>query len=398
MSSAAGLTRGIEIDTRLLAMWGALFAIWGVLHVASDGVFLSARNLYNLAVQSSVVGVMATGMVLVIVARHIDLSVGSVLGFAGMAIATLQVEVLSPESGWSWPLSVACGLLLGTAIGCWQGYWVAYRGLPAFVVTLAGLLIFRGGAYLLTDGQTIAPLDQTFQRLGGGLEGSIGAAWSWGLGALAVASLLASRVGARRSQRRHGFAQRSLWAEGAVVLAWSLAILAFVAVMSAYTQPRTDIGRGIPLPVLILIAVVVCMTALARRTRFGRYVFAIGGNPEAAELSGIDTRRVTLGVFAIMGLLCGIAAVITTARLGAGTNSMGTLAELQVIAAAVIGGTSLAGGRGTVAGALLGAVIMQSLDNGMVLLGVSSPVRQVAIGLVLIAAVWSDAAFSRRRR
>jgi len=185
--------------------------------------------------------------------------------------------------------------------------------------------------------------------------------------------------------------------EGAVLLAWSAGIVGLVSIMNAYPQPKTGVARGIPVPVLLWIATAIGTTALLRRTRFGRYVYAIGGNPEAAALAGIDVRRVTLGVFAWMGALAALGAVITTARLGAGTNAIGTLAELSVIADAVIGGTSLAGGRGSVPGAILGALIMQSLENGMLLLGVSSAARQIAIGLLLIAAVWLDTATRRGR-
>jgi D-xylose transport system permease protein len=188
-----------------------------------------------------------------------------------------------------------------------------------------------------------------------------------------------------------------VWAEWGLVLVWCLLIAGFVLVMNSYYKPRSETPRGIPVPVLILIGVVIVMTLLSRITRFGRYVFAMGGNPEAAALSGINVRKVTMLVFMLMGILAGIAAVITTARLNAGANSMGLLAELNVIAAAVIGGTSLAGGVGTVAGAILGAVIMQSLESGMVLLGVSSAGRQVIIGVVLIAAVWFDSMFRRGR-
>lgn len=385
------LLRQAEIDARTAGMLLVLAVIWLALDRATGGVFLSARNLYNLAVQSSAVGVMAMGMVLVIVARHIDLSVGSLLGFSGMVIAALQAE-----AGIAWPLCIAIGLGLGAAIGAWQGYWVAYRGVPAFVVTLAGLLVFRGAAWLVTDGRTVAPLDPGFERLGGGIQGSIGTAWSWALGGLALAALGASQWRTRRDRRAHRVPTRPAWAEALSFALWCAGVAGFVAVMNAYEQPRSEVGRGIPVPVLILIAVAVAMGALVRATRFGRYVFAIGGSPVAAALAGIDVRRVTLRVFALMGLLCGVSAVLTTARLGAGANSMGTLAELNVIAAAVIGGTSLAGGAGTIAGAILGAVVMQSLENGMVLLGVSSAARQVAIGLALIAAVWIDSIYRRR--
>ncbi|MDH3640467.1 MAG: sugar ABC transporter permease [Gammaproteobacteria bacterium] len=392
------LIRATELDTRLLAMVGALIVIWLTFNVLTDSTFLTARNLYNLAVQSSVVGIMATGMVLIIVARHIDLSVGSVLGFTGMIIAYFQVEVFTLGAAWNWPLTIVIGLALGAVVGAWQGYWIAYRAVPAFVVTLGGLLIFRGGAWLVTEGRTVAPVDPTYQLLGGGLDGSIGAAWSWVLGLIAIGAVVALAIRGRTQKKRFGFPLKPVWAEIVLVGVAVALIIGFVLVMNSYTKPRTDIARGIPIPVLILIAVVLIMTFVSTRTKFGRYVFAMGGNPEAAALSGIDVKKMTLMIFVIMGVLCAVAAVVTTARLNAGANSMGVLAELSVIAAAVIGGTSLAGGAGTVAGAILGAVIMQSLDNGMVLMGVSSAMRQVIIGLVLIAAVYFDTAYNRFKR
>ncbi len=376
----------------MLGMILAVAGIWLGLDVASDGLFLAPRNLYNLAVQSSVVGVMASGMVLVITARHIDLSVGSLLGFTGMLVAFLQAE-----SAWSWPLAAAAGVAVGAAFGGLQGWWVAYRGVPAFVVTLGGLLVFRGAAYLVADGRTVTPLAPGFGVVGGGIEGSIGATASWLLAAIAVASVVGLTLRARSTRTRHGFEPRPAWADALRAAGAACAIVAFVAVMNAHTQPRSDVARGIPVPVLIWIGSGLAMAVSFRSTRFGRYVAAIGGNPDAAVRAGINVRRVIVGVFAAMGALAAVGAVITTARLGAGTNSMGTLAELSVIAAAVIGGTSLAGGRGSIAGAVLGAVLMQSLENGMVLLGVSSAVRQIAIGGVLVLAVWIDVATRRRR-
>ncbi len=388
----------LEIDTRMLAMIGALIIIWVVLTVLTNGIFFTARNLYNLAVQTSVVGIMATGMVLVIVARHIDLSVGSLMGFTGMVIAYLQVHVFTLGAAWNWPLTVLCGLALGAVVGLWQGWWVAYRGVPAFVVTLGGLLIFRGGAYLVTDGRTVAPMDKTYQLLGGGINGSIGATWSWVFGLACILLMILGTFSSRARRTKYGFKPKARWAELVMLLIGIGLVCGFVMVMNSYYKPRTEIPRGIPIPVLILIGVVVIMTLLAKVTKFGRYVFAIGGNPEAAELSGINVPRVTMFIFMVMGILCGVAAVITTARLNAGANSMGTMAELNVIAAAVIGGTSLAGGVGTIAGAILGAVIMQSLESGMVLMGVTSAMRQVVIGLVLVLAVWFDVMYNKNKR
>lgn len=392
------LSTELEIDTRMLAMIGALIIIWVVLTVLTNGIFFTARNLYNLAVQTSVVGIMATGMVLVIVARHIDLSVGSLMGFTGMVIAYLQVHVFTLGAAWNWPLTVLCGLALGAVVGLWQGWWVAYRGVPAFVVTLGGLLIFRGGAYLVTDGRTVAPMDKTYQLLGGGINGSIGATWSWVFGLACILLMVLGTFRSRARRKKYGFKPKARWAELVMLLIGVGLVCGFVMVMNSYYKPRTEIPRGIPIPVLILIGVVVIMTLLTKVTKFGRYVFAIGGNPEAAELSGINVPRVTMFIFMVMGILCGVAAVITTARLNAGANSMGTMAELNVIAAAVIGGTSLAGGVGTITGAILGAVIMQSLESGMVLMGVTSAMRQVVIGLVLVLAVWFDVMYNKNKR
>jgi D-xylose transport system permease protein len=315
-----------------------------------------------------------------------------------MVIAYLQVYIFPLGAIWNWPLTVVCGLLLGGIVGLWQGWWVAYRGVPSFVVTLGGLLVFRGGAYLVTNGRTVAPMDKTYQLLGGGINGSIGATWSWIFGAACILLVLFFSYKNRQRRKKYGFRPKPLWAEFALLLVGIGLILGFVIVMNSYYKPRTEIPRGIPIPVLILIGVVVLMTMLAKLTKFGRYVFAIGGNPEAADLSGINVPRTTMFIFMVMGVLCGVAAVITTARLNAGANSMGTMAELNVIAAAVIGGTSLAGGIGTIAGAILGAVIMQSLESGMVLMGVTSAMRQVVIGMVLIVAVWFDVLYNKNRR
>jgi D-xylose transport system permease protein len=392
------LLRQVDIDNRMLAMIMALLMIWVVLNFLTGGIFFTARNMYNLAVQSSVVGIMATGMVLVIVSRHIDLSVGSLLGFTGMVIAYLQVHVFPLGAPWNWPLTILCGLALGGLVGLWQGWWIAYRGIPSFVTTLAGLLMFRGAAYLVTDGRTVAPMDKTYQILGGGIHGSIGATWSWVLAGAAILWMLINTVMVRRSCRKYGFEVKPLWVQLLFLAIGAGLVCGFVLVMNSYYKPRTEIPRGIPVPVLIMIFVVVGMSLLSKITRFGRYVFAIGGNPEAAELAGIAVKKITACVFMVMGILCGIAAVITTARLNAGANSMGMLAELNVIAAAVIGGTSLAGGQGTITGAILGAVIMQSLDSGMVLLGISSAMRQLVIGAVLILAVWFDVVYNKKRR
>jgi D-xylose transport system permease protein len=307
------------------------------------------------------------------------------------------------EAPSAWIVSILAGVATGMALGAFQGWWTAYRGLPAFVVTLAGYLMFRGAAFLVADGQTLAPLSSEYQRIGGGIDGSIGTTWSWILGAIACAAVIAQAVHARRSRARYNAAMAPAWADALKAFVACAVLLAFVAVVCAYPDPGSvgeggePPGKGIGVPVLILVAVAVVLTAIARRTRFGRHVFAYGGNPEAAFLSGLPTQRVVLSLFMLMGALAALAAVITTARLGSGTHSIGQMAELYVIAAAVIGGTSFAGGVGTIPGAIAGAVLIQSLDNGMVLMDVSSAQRQIFVGLILIGAVWLDVAYARRQ-
>jgi D-xylose transport system permease protein len=410
--------KSTELDTRMLGMVGALLLIWIAFHVLSGGLFLTPRNLWNLSVQSSSVAIMAAGMVLVIVTRNIDLSVGSMLGFLGMVMGVIQVDLLPKFLGFehpaTWIVTLAAGLLLGVILGAFQGFIIAYLGIPAFIVTLGGLLVWRGAAWWVTSGQTVAPLDSAFRLLGGGAEGAIGATWSWVVGVAACVAAVALLAHRRTQRKRFHFPQRPIAAEvflggGACAL-----ILAAVAIANAYPWPiglvrryaqanhialpedGLFISHGIAIPVLIAIGVGVAMTFLSKRTRFGRYIYAIGGNPEAAELAGVDTRWVIIKIFMLMGLLAAIAGAVSIARLDAATNSEGTLAELLVIAAAVIGGTSLSGGVGTVAGAMLGAVLMQSLQSGMVLLGVDTPLQSIVVGAVLVIAVWLDTVYRRR--
>jgi D-xylose transport system permease protein len=393
-----GLTKALEIDARLLTMLGVLLAISAVFGVVTNGIFLSPRNLFNLAVQTSVVGVMAAGMVVVIVARQIDLSVGSLLGFLGIFAAVLQTKVF-PEGVWyNWIASLLLCMAMGAVVGAFQGYWVAYRGLPSFIVTLAGLLGWRAVAWLVAGGVNIAPMDENFQRLGGGLEGSIGPEASWIVGLVAVAALWTLSFKARARRRRFGFPVRSLTIQIALVAIGSAAIVAGVCTMNNYSHPIRHTPMGIPIPVLLLIAAVIAMTVIANHTKFGRYIYGIGGNPEAAELSGLNIKLVTVCIFMTMGLLTALAACISIARLNTAPTSLGQLQELNVIAAAVIGGASLRGGIGTVPGAILGALIMQSLINGMVLIGIDTPVQQIVLACGILAAVWFDVVYQKRYR
>ena len=409
--------KGTEIDTRLLGMFGALALIWFGFHIYGAvfngfGAMLTPRNLWNLSVQTSSIGIMATGMVLVIVTRHIDLSVGALLGVTGMTMGIVQVEILPQYLGLGHPLiwivTATIGILMGMTIGAFHGWLIAYRGIPAFIVTLGGLLVWRGAAFLANNGKTISPVDSTFQLLGGGPYGTIGATGSWVVGIIVCIAIVWMMVSSRRSRQRHGFAQRPIWGELTVGGTSCALVIGSVLLVNSYPWPRgivnqyaaannitvppegLVISHGFAIPVLILVVVGVLMTILVKRTRFGRNVFAIGGNPEAAELAGINVKWMTMRIFMLMGSLAGLAAVVASARLNSATNALGLLDELYVIAAAVIGGTSLAGGIGTIYGAILGALVMQSLQSGMVLIGFDTSVQQIVVGSVLVLAVYLD--------
>jgi D-xylose transport system permease protein len=403
----ASLVRSTEIDTRLLGMIAALAIIWFGFNLLSGGLFLTPRNLWNLSVQSSSIAVMATGMVLIIVSRNIDLSVGSMLGFVGYTMAMVQVIWL-PDNPYTWAIALVVGVAAGAVIGGFQGAIIAYLGVPSFIVTLGGFLVWRGLLFEYAQGQTLAPMDQTFALLGGGPTGSLGQWGSWIVGGLACIGIIYSLIASRRRRRRYGFPLRPRWAEVTIGLLGCGAVLGAVAIANAYPWPASlattyatthniteppgglQIPTGIAFPVLIVLAVGLVMTFIATRRKFGRYVFAIGGNPEAAELGGINVRRTIVSTYVLMGILVAISAAISTARLNAAVTSLGVQNELDVIAAAVIGGTSFSGGIGTVPGAILGAVVMQSLRSGMVLLGLSSPVQDIVVGCVLVAAVGLD--------
>ena len=418
--SVRSLLASTEVDTRLLGMLVALAVIWIGFNVLSGGLFLTTRNLWNLSVQTSAVAIMATGMVLIIVSRNIDLSIGSILGFVGYTMVMVQViwipTTLGLGSGqpYTWIVALAVGLVLGALIGGLQGWIIAYLKVPAFIVTLGGLLVWRGLIFEYQSGQTIAPVDKTFALLGGGPTGAIGDAGSWAFGLLACVGIAATLVAGRRRRRKYGFPLRPLWAEAAIGIIGSAVVLGAVWVANNYFWPESlaqqyaqqhnitpppgglNIPTGIAYPVFIMIGVTLVMTFIATRLKFGRYVFAIGGNPEAAELGGINTRRTVMLTFVLMGILCAISGAIQSARLNAGVTSLGTQNELDVIAAAVIGGTSFSGGIGTIPGAVLGAVVMQSLRSGMILLRVDSPIQDIVVGVVLVGAVGLDTLIRRR--
>jgi len=417
-ASRKNFVRTLELDTRLLGMIGAFVILCVVFDLLTGGRFLTPRNVFNLTIQTVSVAIMATGMVFVIVTRNIDLSVGALLATTSAVMAMTQTWILPNLLGLGLghpliaPISIIVGLLIGALIGAFQGYLVGYLTIPAFIVTLGGLLVWRNTAWYMTNGQTIGPLDPNFQVFGG-TNGTLGATWSWALAVLAVGFALYGIWAARRNKKAHGFELKPLWAEYVIAAIVTGAILGFVGTLNAYQIPELRLERlfeargevmpegyteayGLPISVIVLVLVAIGMTVIAGKTRFGRYIFATGGNPDATELAGINTRMLTVKVFALMGALIALSAVVASARLSNHSNDIGTLDELRVIAAAVIGGTALSGGVGTIRGAILGALIMQSLQSGMAMVGVDAPLQNIVVGAVLVFAVWIDIIYRKR--
>jgi D-xylose transport system permease protein len=321
---------------------------------------------------------------------------------------------LGPSVPFQWVLALALGIAMGAAIGALQGYIIAYIGVPSFIVTLGGLLSIRGLVWYQSQGAAVTGLDPTFQLMGGGALGSVGETLTYVIGAIGCVAIVLLLISGRRQRRRYGFPVRPMWAEvllGGVGIAAVLGVAWFAnnnfwpkgladryAQENGITVPPGGllIPTGFPYPIVLLIGVTLVMTWLATRRRFGRYVYAYGGNPDAAELAGINTRWTILKTYVVMGILCSLAAAIAAARLNGATLDIGLSYELYVIAAAVVGGTSFAGGIGTIPGAVLGAFVMQSLSYGLSFIGVNSPGQNVAAGIVLILAVGFDT-LNRRR-
>jgi D-xylose transport system permease protein len=360
----------------LVVIW--LFFQWATVDARNPyGLFLSAVNFSKLMQQTAVTGVLAVGMLMVIVSGNIDLSVGSLVGLAG------AIAALSQGRGLLFTLIAA--IVIGVGVGAFQGALVAYVNVPAFIVTLGGLLAWPGVSFWLTQGATIPVEIPFFRSLGTDM---VAPQLGYVLAALAIAALIWSNVQHNRSRRRHSLSARGLLPTLVSIVFPAIIIVAFVLLMNSQ--------GGVPIPFIIMFAVAIIGSFLTRNTTFGRYLYAIGGNPDAARLSGINLRRHILAVFALMGALVGVAAILHTARLSAATPDAGRLMELDAIAACVIGGTSLMGGRGTVFGAIVGALIMASLDNGMNLVGVQSYVQPIVKGAVLVAAVGLDMAGRKR--
>lgn len=377
-------------NMRQYTMIAALVVIWIFFAVMTDGTFTSPRNLSNLFLQTVTVAIVACGMVLIIVTGNIDLSVGSVAGFCGAVGAVLQVKY-----GWDTPSTILAVLITGLIIGAWHGFWVAWKKVPAFIVTLASMLAFRGAILGVTGGATISPMRDSFKEIGTGYIPDLFTArggfndTSAFLAAVGIILFVWFEIRQRKKRAETGFQQNPLWMDAGRIAVISLAIAGAFSIMI--------FNEGIPYAVLVLLAVVLLFRFIGDRTVFGRRLYAIGGNADAAMLSGISIRKNIMALYMLFGSLVALAGIVMTARLNAATTSAGMNMELDAIAAAVIGGTSLMGGEGKITGAVIGALIMSSLDNGMSLMNIDITWQYIIKGLILLTAVWADVSMRQRK-
>jgi len=359
---------------KILALLIAIAIIWAFFSFKTEGGFISPRNLSNLMRQMSVTGVVACGMAFVIISGEIDLSVGSLLGLLGGIAAVLDVIHHLPL-----PATIAVVLACGLVLGLFNGFLTAYAGIPSFIVGLGGMLAYRGIVLGVTGGTTIAPVSDDMVYIGQAyLSPTLGIALGFLLFVVAVYLIFAQR----RSRVAHALEVAPVWRDAAKLAVLGVVLAAFVVTFNSY--------EGIPLPVLLLLALLGVFSYVTTQTVFGRRVYAVGSNMEATRLSGINVKSIKLWIFGIMGLMCALAGLVNTARLAAGSPSAGTSGELDAIAACFIGGTSMRGGSGTVHGALIGALVMASLDNGMSMLDVDTYWQMIVKGAILTLAVWVD--------
>ncbi|WP_234313607.1 multiple monosaccharide ABC transporter permease [Streptomyces sp. NBRC 109706] len=387
---AAQLLGALRTNMRQYGMLIALVLLLGLFQAWSGGDMLLPRNVTNILLQNSYILILAIGMMIVIINGHIDLSVGSLAAFTGAAAAVMMVDHDIP-----WQLALLASLLIGAVVGAWQGFWIAYVGIPSFIVTLAGMLLFRGATQILLDGKSVAPFPEGFQDLSQGFLPEVGPDTNYHnltilLGVLVCAVALFQEWRARQQSRAYELQVLPFQMFALKCAAIVAAVLAFTLTLASY--------RGVPVVLLILGGLLVALGFVMRNAVVGRHIYALGGNRAAAQLSGVKDKRVTLLVFVNMGVLAALAGCVYASRLNAGTPGAGNLFELEAIAAAFIGGASMSGGVGTVLGAVIGGLVLGVLNNGMSLVGISQDWQQVIKGLVLLAAVGFDVWNKRRAR
>ncbi|MEK4516575.1 multiple monosaccharide ABC transporter permease [Paenibacillus sp. FSL H8-0122] len=369
-------------NIRQYGMIIALIFISVFFQILTDGILLKPLNVTNLILQNSYILVLAIGMVLVIITGHIDLSVGSVAAFIGALSAIMMVDMeLNPV------LAVVISLLMGALVGAWQGFWVAYVKIPAFIVTLAGMLLFRGLTMIVLNGQSIAPFPKTFQKISSGFIPDVASGGSLNVLTLIIGVLLSllviyQEIRSRRITVKYGFERSPIWMSVAKAAALVVVINLFTYVLAQY--------NGIPNILVILMVLIVMYSFVMNHMTMGRHIYALGGNEKAASLSGVKTKRVTFWVFVNMGVLAALSGLVFAARLNSATPKAGTNFELDAIAACFIGGASASGGIGTVVGAIIGGLVMGVMNNGMSLVGLGVDWQQGIKGLVLLLAVGFD--------
>jgi len=380
----------VRSNIQTYAILLALVGIWLIFSFTTNGSYLDPQNISNLFRQMTVTALLAIGMVLVIVAGHIDLSVGKLSGFVSVVVAYLQAYIwysyLPDQPLLAAILSVFFGLLVGTFFGAIQGYIIAYLGVPSFIVTLAGLWLFNGLILLVTAGKTIPANQPIFSAIA---QDYIPAPWGWALGILVILLLFWNMMRGRKNKQKYGFVLRPFSLDLLSISVPAIAVLAYVYYVNNY--------RGIQNPVLLLAIASIVMVYLSNNTRFGRYTYAIGGNREAARLSGINIRNMTFLIFVLMGFLSGVAGIVLASYVGYGTIAAGTGYELDAIASCILGGTSTLGGIGTIPGALIGALIIASLSTGPQMMNVAPAWQYVLKAIVLVLAVFADVYFKKNR-
>jgi len=359
----------------------ATVAIWILFTVLTGGNFLTTRNLSNLIRQMSITGILAIGMVFVIILGEIDLSVGSTLGLLGGIAAILNVWF-----GFSAIPTMVITLILGIMIGAWNGYWIAFRNVPSFIVTLASMLVFRGILIGVTNGNTIAPLTGDFKLLG---QAYLPTIFAYVLVVVAVAGSAYLILSNRKNKIKYNIEVRSMTLDVLTIVGIGVISLVVVLILNNY--------QGFPIPAFIMLVLALVLTFIGTKTIFGRRVYGIGGNRDAARLSGINVKKHIMVVYSMVGLLAAVAGILLTARLNAGSVAAGQNAELDAIAACVIGGASLSGGSGSVAGALVGALVMESVDNGMSMMNAPTFWQYIVKGLILLLAVWMDVSSKNKK-
>lgn len=383
------LKRLVRDNIRQYGMIFALVAILIFFNFYTNGISMTPLNITNLVLQNAYILVLAIGMLLVILTGNIDLSVGSVAALVG-AVSAILIKKMDVH----WIIASAVGLLLGAGIGAFQGYWIAYAKIPAFIVTLAGMLLFRGLTLVALGGQTIGPFPEAFNLISAGFVPDVAEA------SLHIVTILVGIIGSlvyiysvfksRRKKIKNEFHVNPLWIDILSTSILLLAINAFTITLARY--------KGFPNIFIILFILVAAYTFITKKTKFGRHVYALGGNYNAAKLSGVQTERTMLKVYMNMGMIAALSGLLYAARLNAATPKAGNLFELDAIAACFIGGASANGGIGTIIGAIVGGLVMGVINNGMSLAGLSIDWQQVVKGAVLLLAVWFDIATKNRSK